>query len=841
MIRKILTKNIIWLVVLALVLSIGIFFVLSVGAQNENLVYGDSDVPVILPRASWNNTPQLNALMTWTPSASETPSDWQPVERIIIHHSATPTVDPVSAIVRIQSIYRYHAVTQGWGDIGYNYSIDQQGNIYEGRYGGNGVRGAHVFRNENGGDNFNYGSIGIVLLGDYSTQDISQTMRDSLDRLVGWLATVNNLDPQKITTTTIWNKNKQAFVSFFNGYTVLGHKDIENTICPGIVSLTKVRQEAVNFKLKYDGLIYQLANSSRVYAINNGTRKTFLTLADYVAAGGSYSQVVSISQTQLDLFSETRFLKYPDGSLLQINGAPKIYLIDGGKKRSLDITASEFTKLSFNFALVKNVGADDLVNYPNGVSIKYGVDKELLSDGTKVYLMQGGKKHWVTSGELFNFLGLSWKKVKQVGLAETEKYLEGDYLKYSDGTLLRDAAQATVYLIKDGQKHEFVSAQSFLKGGRKWSSIILTSGSELALYPSGEIVKYADGTLIKSASGETVYLVDKGLIKPILSVEIFQNLHFKWEQILIVSDQELAYYAKSDPVKYLDGTLLRAKDENTVYLIANGTPQPVDAAIFKARKYKWSQVLVIAQADFNNLYRPTVVIPSSSLSVSPGPSPTPSPSLSPLSTSTPTPSPSALPITANPKIRVAIFEVTSPGVTLTANAAFNVLDKAGQIIATKNANENFIYSISDVRSAFIRIVPQSEDGVVQIVSYEDHPAWKPSLNYNQFHGTVEIVYSSKSNKIWAVNELLLEDYLKGVAETSEGDAAEYQKAMAVAARTYAQYYIQKGGKRGLDEVYILNNTTSDQLYKGYAREILAPSIVQAVNDTRGEIMTYNGN
>ena len=27
-----------------------------------------------------------------------------------------------------------HAVTRGWGDIGYNYLIDQKGNIYEGRY-----------------------------------------------------------------------------------------------------------------------------------------------------------------------------------------------------------------------------------------------------------------------------------------------------------------------------------------------------------------------------------------------------------------------------------------------------------------------------------------------------------------------------------------------------------------------------------------------------------------------------------------------------------------------------------------------------------------------------------
>ena len=64
--------------------------------------------------------------------------------------------------------------------------------------------------------------------------------------------------------------------------------------------------------------------------------------------------------------------------------------------------------------------------------------------------------------------------------------------------------------------------------------------------------------------------------------------------------------------------------------------------------------------------------------------------------------------------------------------------------------------------------------------------------------------------------------------------------MIVASRTYAYYYLQKGGKRGTDEVYILNNTSSDQLYKGYAREILSPNITAAVNATTGQIAQFNG-
>ena len=733
--RKI-NQKLVWLFIICPVLG-GVFLFLPQTVRAANF-YVDSDVPVILPRASWDNTPALNALMTWLPDKNVSPSDYQPVERIIIHDTGCDIANPTcnnnqNSVATIQAIYRYHAVTRGWGDIGYNYIIDQQGRIYEGRYGGNGSRGAHVFVDRTR-DNFNFGTIGITVLGNYAKIQPPEAVYQSLSRLVAWLAATNNLDPQGTRSSSIWNLLTSEFSSLYNGPIVVGHKDVEKgNPDPATFDFSRIRREATAFAGKYKNYIYQVDGLPRVYKIFSGTRQIYDDLPTFVNAGGVYQKSVAMAQSQVDLFSESRFLKYPDGSLLRIKDNPIVYLIQDGKKRNLNVSAKQFMALGFDFARVRIVEADDLTSYPEGEMIKYGPDNQLLSDGQRVFLIQGGKKHWVVSGELFSVLKYSWSKIKRI------------------------------------------------------------------------------------------------------------------------SSEELAYYPVGDYVKYKDGTLLRSKDENNVYLISGGQRQIVTAVTFKNKKYKWANVLVIAAQDFQVLYNgaalPQALLPSPTpvASQTPLPTPTPIPTLTStpnfLSGATPTPSVSPTPIAQSgaPKMRVAIYEVLSGNVTLTADTAFNILDKTGQVIAVKSANENYVYNISSPASAFVKIVPQNEEGVVQIVSYEDHPAWKPSLNYNQFHGAVEIVYSSKSNKIWAVNELLLEDYLKGVAETSEGDAAEYQKAMTVAARTYAQYYIQKGGKRGADEVYILNNTTSDQLYKGYAREILAPSIVQAVNDTRGEIMTYNGN
>ena len=59
-----------------------------------------------------------------------------PVGEAYVHHynsgiQPARTVD--EAMARMRGAQQYHAVTQGWGDIGYSWCVDWVGNIYEGR------------------------------------------------------------------------------------------------------------------------------------------------------------------------------------------------------------------------------------------------------------------------------------------------------------------------------------------------------------------------------------------------------------------------------------------------------------------------------------------------------------------------------------------------------------------------------------------------------------------------------------------------------------------------------------------------------------------------------------
>ncbi|TMG40149.1 MAG: hypothetical protein E6H94_04390 [Chloroflexi bacterium] len=108
-------------------------------------------------------------LMLWAPK-------YQPVQKAIIHHTVTDDggTNPAASI---RSIYYYHAVTRGWGDIGYNYIVDKFGNIWTGRQGGDGVIGGHAY-------GWNNGTIGVAALGDYSVNAPTGQLQGALENII---------------------------------------------------------------------------------------------------------------------------------------------------------------------------------------------------------------------------------------------------------------------------------------------------------------------------------------------------------------------------------------------------------------------------------------------------------------------------------------------------------------------------------------------------------------------------------------------------------------------------------------------------------------------------------
>ncbi len=179
-------------------------------------------MPIVKSRAQWGAD---ESLRTWAPRYAST------IKAATLHHTADSddySATQVPAVLR--SIYRYHAVSLGWGDIGYNVIVDKFGKIWEGRSGGlaSTVIGAHA-----GG--FNNATFGVSMLGNYDIAQPTEEMVDSVARITAWKLSLFDVDPVGRTTLTSSGGGTSKYAAGVQVTlpTIFGHRDVGSTACPG--------------------------------------------------------------------------------------------------------------------------------------------------------------------------------------------------------------------------------------------------------------------------------------------------------------------------------------------------------------------------------------------------------------------------------------------------------------------------------------------------------------------------------------------------------------------------------------------------------------------------------
>lgn len=98
-----------------------------------------------------------------------------------------------------------------------------------------------------------------------------------------------------------------------------------------------------------------------------------------------------------------------------------------------------------------------------------------------------------------------------------------------------------------------------------------------------------------------------------------------------------------------------------------------------------------------------------------------------------------------------------------------------------------------------------------------------------------IMIQNKNGKLTVINNVPLEDYIKGVvpSEMPSSWELEAHKAQAIAARSYALANLGKRARYGYD----LKDTPEDQAYGGASKETAGTNY--AVDQTKGIVLTYN--
>jgi hypothetical protein len=181
-------------------------------------------VPPMITRAGWGANEGLRK-----PGQIYDPS----IEKIVVHHTGTP--NDITDYAGLARGILANETAGEYIDIAYNWLIDPNGNLYEGRWaedyppgiphtgerGGANVRGGHAIYH-------NSRTVGVALMGNYDIADPSGPMIDALVNFLAWKCARWGLDPR---ASGIYNASNGAVENLFN---ICGHRDTSATACPGI-------------------------------------------------------------------------------------------------------------------------------------------------------------------------------------------------------------------------------------------------------------------------------------------------------------------------------------------------------------------------------------------------------------------------------------------------------------------------------------------------------------------------------------------------------------------------------------------------------------------------------
>ena len=185
----------------------------------------------VTTRAEWGANASY---MSWDP-------EYARAGHVVVHHTAgTNSYSAGQSASIVRGIYYYHAVTLDWGDIGYNFLIDKYGTVFEGRSGslaapaGRMSVGAHA-------RGVNTGTMGLSMMGDYSSVSPSDAQLSSVGKMAGWfLRRAGITDANGWAGLNVWTTERYQAGSTISMPRILGHRDVGYTSCPGNVGYSKL-------------------------------------------------------------------------------------------------------------------------------------------------------------------------------------------------------------------------------------------------------------------------------------------------------------------------------------------------------------------------------------------------------------------------------------------------------------------------------------------------------------------------------------------------------------------------------------------------------------------------
>lgn len=734
------------------------------------------------------------------------------VRKVVIHHTAESGVrDGKEAVQVLRGIYRYHAISRKWGDIGYHFIIDPNGEIYEGRAGGDFVVGGHVYCH-------NIGTIGVAMMGNFETGKPTTAQQNALKKLLPELADIYELD----LTETGWYHGK-------NTENLLGHRDLTPTVCPGknVYSLLPTLRRTIEKtsgiqrakSLSVDGVP---AKKLSVIQMKPGETKDIhlefenTGQADWLNASWIFAQsgkgvtLHSMSSRKKYVAAKQKEKTVSTGGIAHFTAR-----VTAGYKGGIytisftPVVRDERVKNAEILQVIEVESPDwsaDLKNIKTQPIIPVSGKATSLS----VQLKNTGETRWKTE-ETQLAVSIPGTNI-QVNFPIKTSTNPGGIATFSGRIPALSSADnilLSMRILVQGKRTPITLIHPLIIEKSKDKAIRTGNIKRLLTASTGDSITH---TFSFKNAGSAEWKKENLALHMILRRQK-TILRPKESSIL---PGETATFTMTLPVK--------KGIQPYVYALKNGTHK-LHGTVFLLHGI--GEKKASFPPDRNREKNSTITSSRTSSSVN-------------------TKKSSEM-ISQNSDIRIHLsFPETKTSAKITGENTFLVFDANGKRVLTgrkgdgisiqKNGN---LLKLNGKSSPLFTVKSGTSTGILSVSNWERYPAWDTNKkwNDNRFYGNIEVRIID--GKLTLINELSLEKYMEGIGETTESNHFEKKKALSIVARSYATFYQSAENRKYPGKPYDgSDNPAEFQKYLGASLGDRSPDWKKALAATEGQLLYF---
>ena len=225
--------------------------------------------------------------------------------------------------------------------------------------------------------------------------------------------------------------------------------------------------------------VYRVNQSDTVNKIIGNNSYSVPSPGDLYGLGHNFNEVISINEQTKSLFN-AKGVVYKPGRLIRIGQGDGVYLLDDNFKRYAFTSADTFLNYGYKWTDVVSITENNAISY----STVSKANQFVLDKNGSTWLVDKGVKRKVpndlASSKFYNLEAQALSVLSELVINQIPSSPN------NLNQVIRSEQEDSVYLIENGTKRAFTSAQAFLSRGFTWAQVTSLSKSLVSSFKTGK-------------------------------------------------------------------------------------------------------------------------------------------------------------------------------------------------------------------------------------------------------------------------------------------------------------------------------------------------------------------